>query len=226
MKGWLFGLFLTFAILILGQCNDDVIDVNVEGAFEWDLLFHIDNRGQQNEFKETRSYTKTTSTSYSRMTDEVVKQSVKVGYNIKADAVIEIVNVAIETSVDAEIDRSYQETINYKKEDTVTEQLTQEFTVGADSEAYMYQLVYRGPGVTIKTRTISSDTPPMDKVIIRCKVKKVKMLERIRVWLNTSPPTDNPITEYHGRDTDTNSGQGGGYVYLSSVWTDSRVSCS
>lgn len=77
---------------------------------------------------------------------------------------------------------SYEKTVEKKTESTTTEELTRDFEVGADSIGEMFRLVYRGPGVTYATGTISTDgNLPIEKVIINCRVKRVPMIKAIQV---------------------------------------------
>lgn len=199
----------------------------MKGEFYWERIYYIDNRGQNNPYKETRKVTKTTTTSYSDLKKHVEDSAMKTSTELKVGGVFEIISASVSGTMDTEISRSYQSTVEKKTETKVTEELTREFTVGANSIGEMFRLVYKGPGVVLETGTISTNGKlPLDKVIISCKVRQIPMIKEIRVEY-TSQSVDRPnnlITETSGGSPDINKGFGGEYVWLVPVWTVKSVS--
>lgn len=207
--------------------NSKPVDITLEGRFYWELLYHIDNRGQNNPYKETRKITKTVTTSFSELKDSVQKKSINTDTSLDVGGVFDIISVSVKGSISTEVSSSYQTTINQKTESTVTEELTREFTVGADSIGEMYRLVYEGPGVRFATGTISTDGKrPLDKVFITCTAQQVPLIKGIKVKYTDQSITrpENIITETNGGDPDINRGFGGYYVWLIPEWTGKKVS--
>lgn len=205
----------------------DPFDVNLEGEYFWERIYYIDNRNQSNPYHETRKITKTITTSHSQLTKSAYDASLKISHNVEAGGKLEIISASVKSSLDIELSASYQNTVEKKTESTTTEELTREFTVGADSVGEMFRLNYRGPGVTFATGTISTNgTIPLDKVIINCRVRQVPMIKEIKV-VHTDENIDMPtnvITETFGTSPDINKGMLGKYVWLVPVWTSKVVS--
>lgn len=204
-------------------------EVELEGEYFWELIYHIDNTGQNNPYHETRKVTKTVKTSYSDLTKYVFDASLKISQSLEAGGKFEIISATVKHSMDVELSTSYEKVVETKTESTVTEELTREFNVGANSVGSMYRLNYKGPGVSYATGTISSnDSIPLNKVIVNCRVKRQPMLQDIRV-VYTSQSIDRPenvITDTFGGSPDINSKHSGDYVWLVPVWTTKAVSIS
>lgn len=165
-------------------------------------------------------------TSYSDLRKSVVDASLKISTSLDVGGKFEIISASVKQSMDVELATSYQSTIDQKTETTVTEELTREFTVGANSIGEMFRLVYKGPGVTYATGTISTDgNLPLDEVFITCRVKQVPLIKDIKV-VYTGQSIERPqdvITDTFGGSPDVNKGHGGKYVWLVPVWTSSKV---
>lgn len=198
------------------------IEITVEGQYYWERIYYIDNRGQNNPYKETRKITKSVTTSYSDLKKSIVDSSIKSSLNLDVGGVFDIITASVKGSLDTELTTSYQSTVERKSETHVTEELTREFTVGANSIGEMFRLVYKGPGVTYATSTISTDGKlPQDKVFITCRVKQIPLIKDIQV-VYTDQSVERPqnlITESTGGSPDINKGFGGKYVWLVPVWT-------
>lgn len=203
------------------------IDITVEGEYYWDLLYHIDNRNKNNPYKETRKIKKTIKTSYSELRKSVLDGSIKASTLLASSGgVFDIISIDVKGSLDAELSSSYQSIVQRKSEITLTEEVNREFTVGANSIGEMFRLVYKGPGVTYDTGTVSTNGKlPLDKVYITCRVKRVPLIKDIRV-VYTSQSIDRPadlITETSAGSPDINEGFGGQFVWLVPVWTSNKV---
>lgn len=214
-------------ILFLIQICSKPVDIAMEGEYHWELLYYIDNRGQNNPYKETRKVATTVRTSYSELSKSVVDASIKKSKSLDVGGVFKILTASVKGSIDTILAKSYQSTVEKKGESVVTKELTREFTVGPDSIGEMYRLVYDGPGVSYDTDIISSDANrPYDKVFINCRVIQVPLLKDIKVVYtehNIDMPTDT-ITDTLGGSADINKGFGGKYVWLVPVWTRNKVS--
>lgn len=203
------------------------IDITVEGEYYWERIYYIDNTNQNNPYKETRKISKSVTTSYSDLTKSVMEAAIKTSMSLDVGGVFDIITVGVKGSLDTELTTSYQSTIERKTETTVTEVLTKEFTVGANSIGEMFRLIYKGPGVTYATGTVSSNgSLPLDKVFITCRVRQTPLIKDIRV-MYTSQSIDMPenvITDTFGGSPDVNKGFGGKYVFLVPVYTSNKVS--
>lgn len=190
------------------------------------MIYYIDNTNQNNPYHETRKVTKTVKTSYSDLTKYVFDASLKISQSLEAGGKFEIISASVKHSLDLELSASYEKVVETKSESTVTEELSREFNVGANSVGQMYRLNFKGPGVSYATGTISSnDSIPLSKVIVNCKVKRLPMLQDVRV-VYTSQSIDRPenvITDTFGGSPDINNGHEGDYVWLVPVWTTKAV---
>lgn len=154
----------------------------MEGEYFWERIYYIDNTNQNNPFKETRKVTKTIKASYSELTKFALEAPIKISRSFEALGIIKVVNIGVKGSLDLELSSSYESTVEKHTETTVSEELTREFTVGANSIDEMFRLVYKGPGVTYATGTVSTNgTIPLDKVIINCRVQEIPLIKDIDV---------------------------------------------
>lgn len=198
----------------------------MEGEYYWERIYYIDNRNQDNPYKETRKITKTVTTSYSDLTKSVRESAIKTSASLDVGGVFDVISVGVKGSLDTELTNSYQSTIEKKSETTTTEELTREFNVGANSIGEMFRLIYKGPGVTYATGTVSTDgNLPLEKVFITCRVRQIPLIKDIQVKY-TDQSVDRPedvITETFGGSPDINIGHGGKYVWLVPIWTSNKV---
>lgn len=201
------------------------IEVTVEGQYYWERIYYIDNRGRDNPYKETRKITKTITTSYSDLKQSITESSIKSSLSLDVGGVFDIITASVKGSLDTELKTSYQSTVEQKSETKESEELIREFTVGANSIGEMFRLIYKGPGVTYATGTISTNgTIPYDKVVINCSVRQIPLIKDIQV-VYTQQSIDRPqnlITETSGGSPDINNGFGGKYVWLVPIWTSSK----
>lgn len=220
---------MSFYSLLKLKLFSQPIDITVEGEYHWERIYYIDNRNQNNPYKETRKITKSVTTSYSDLTKSVMDTAIKTSTSLDVGGVFDIISVGVKGSLDTELTTSYQSTIEKKTETTVTEELTREFTVGANSIGEMFRLIYKGPGVTYATGTVSTDgNLPLEKVFITCRVRQVPMIKEIQV-MYTDQSIDRPqnvITDTFGGSPDVNKGFKGKYVWLVPIWTSKKVSFS
>lgn len=211
----------------------DPIDIDLEGEFFWERVYYIDNRNNSEPFKETIKITSSTKTSYSDMSKSVVETAMKMGMSMDIGGAFEIITASVKTSMDLSLTSTYEHTIEEKTESEVTEEFTQEFAVGANSLGEMFRLVYKGPGVTHASRTVSTDGAlPLDKVIINTRVKPIPMFCGFDIVRsdNNSPigPPEGVIKETFGGNPDINDDAhthpyGQDYVYLVPRYGCSKV---
>lgn len=202
-------------------------DLSLEGEYFWERVFYIDNRDNNNEFREERKIVKTEKTSYSELTKYVYDASLKISHTVNAGVKLDIISASVETKVNIDLSTSYEKVVDKKSETTKSEELTREFKVNPNSIGELFRLVYRGPGVTYATDTISTNKSlPLDTVFIRLKVKRVPMIKDI-VVVYTDQSIDRPvtvITDWFGGSPDINAGHKGQYVWLVPIWTSKLVS--
>lgn len=155
-----------------------------------------------------------------------MEASLKLSTSVEAGGKYKIISATVKNSVDAELSTTYERTIDKKTDITETTELTKQFEVGGNSFGKMYRLIYKGPGVTYATGTVSTDENlPLEKVTINFKVQRVPMIKDIRV-VYTDQSIDRPdniITETSGGDLDVNKGYQK-HTWLVPVWTGKVVS--
>ncbi len=201
-------------------------EVGLEGEYFWERIYYVDNTNNSSPYRETQKYSKTVTTSYSDLTTRVTDASLKFSRSVEAGVKYAIVDLTVKNTLDLELTTSYKKTIEKKIGTTETTEFTKEFEVGPHSIGEMFRLNYKGPGLAYATDTISTNgTIPIDKVIIKCNVKRVPVIKNIRV-VYTDQNIDRPgnlITETFGGNPDVNSGEGR-FTWLVPEWTSKVVS--
>jgi len=201
------------------QPNEET--VALLGKYSWELLLDIDNTDNAGYLRRKEEVKSSIVVNYNNLLQTIQKTSLETFRDFDAGTPIELISIAVSPNLDNAIADIYKNSPEMKSESREEKSKTTEIEVGPHSTLKLYRLVFKGPGISYETETLSSTPHEMEDVIITANIRKLHFLKGFHVVYTqdkVSKPEES-VQEVHGLNADINEGFGGDFVWLLPIWT-------